>query len=340
MGFLNLILKREENPIVSIVYKNPFNIREISTEKEAILDIKAETQREEILDIEMQILYDPEYIERTIHYHGGMIIQGLAAGEAYGKLKKTISIHLLDYIQFQDSPKYHNCFRLLEQDEGFPLTSLVEMHYIELPKVNPGKRKNPQELTKAERFLEFVRYAGEDDSESYLDILKRADEGKEIKMAEKIMEKVTEEELVRERALARDKYLHQQASIARSMKRLKEMDNLEAKLEDTEARLESAKTKLEHTATKLEHATTELEHTTAELQHTETKLEHTEAELQHTEAELQHTEAELEHTEAKLEDSQQNYKILIHALRAKGMTKEHLIEMTGLSMQKIEEYLK
>lgn len=89
IGMLNLILDRKEDPIKSVTYRNPFNVRETDSQKEGILDIKAETDCGELLDIEMQFAEDDEIVERNLYYHCGMVTQGLAAGEKYGKLKKT-----------------------------------------------------------------------------------------------------------------------------------------------------------------------------------------------------------------------------------------------------------
>ena len=53
---LNLILKRDKDPIVDIEYKNPFEIREYVDDKETILDIKVTTNSGEIIDLEIQLI--------------------------------------------------------------------------------------------------------------------------------------------------------------------------------------------------------------------------------------------------------------------------------------------
>jgi len=47
-SLLNKILGREDDPIVSIEYKNPFILKESMDEKETVLDIKAETNNREL----------------------------------------------------------------------------------------------------------------------------------------------------------------------------------------------------------------------------------------------------------------------------------------------------
>ncbi len=206
---LNLILDRKDNPITAIIYKNPFNVRENETQKESILDIKAETEQGELLDLEIHLLYDADFIHRNIYYHGGMITQALESGEEYVKIKKTISIFIVDFCLFPQTDQYASKFLFKEERENFVLTELVELHYLELPKVNPGRKKTAGELTKLERYLEYLRCAGDASCREYLEDL-RSQGGKEIAMTEKLLRKATADEIVREQAIARDKFRLQQ----------------------------------------------------------------------------------------------------------------------------------
>ena len=209
IAVLNLILDRKDNPITAIVYKNPFNVRENETQKESILDIKAETEQGELLDLEIHLLYDADFIHRNIYYHGGMITQALESGEEYVKIKKTISIFIVDFCLFPQTDQYASKFLFKEERENFVLTELVELHYLELPKVNPGRKKTAGELTKLERYLEYLRCAGDASCREYLEDL-RSQGGKEIAMTEKLLRKATADEIVREQAIARDKFRLQQ----------------------------------------------------------------------------------------------------------------------------------
>ena len=177
--------------------------------KESILDIKAETEQGEVLDLEIHLLYDADFIHRNVYYHGGMITQALESGEEYVKIKKTISIFIVDFCLFPQTDQYASKFLFKEERENFVLTELVELHYLELPKVNPGREKTAGELTKLERYLEYLRCAGDASCREYLEDL-RSQGGKEIAMTEKLLRKATADEIVREQAIARDKFRLQQ----------------------------------------------------------------------------------------------------------------------------------
>lgn len=60
-------------------------------------------------------------------------------GERYAKLKPCIGIHILDYLMFPSFKDFHNqfLFRTGTPEESI-LTHDLSLHYIELPKLNPG----------------------------------------------------------------------------------------------------------------------------------------------------------------------------------------------------------
>ena len=89
IGLLNRILEREEDPIVDLVYQNPFSMAELEEEKEIIMDILVETQSGEQIDIEMQIGTTKDLMNRFLYYLSKLVVRGLEKGEDYGKLKKA-----------------------------------------------------------------------------------------------------------------------------------------------------------------------------------------------------------------------------------------------------------
>lgn len=221
IAVLNLILEREEDSITSIEYRNPFNLRERPSQKESILDIKAETSGGELLDLEIHLFYDGDFIPRNLYYHGGLLKETLESGENYDRIKKTISIYIVNFTLFENTDRFHCRFQFKERDENFPLTDMTQMHYLELPKVNPGRKKAVSELTELERYLEYLRYAGEPGEEGYMEEL-QAQGGKEIAMTDNIMRKVTEDDILREEAIAREKFQLVQRQRAQQLRRAEE----------------------------------------------------------------------------------------------------------------------
>ena len=89
-NLLNKILERTDNPIVDLTYKNPFNLREYTDDKESVLDIKVEAdlmypdldvydddnsikddedyKRKKLIDVEMQIVWHKNMKPRILTY--------------------------------------------------------------------------------------------------------------------------------------------------------------------------------------------------------------------------------------------------------------------------------
>ncbi len=236
IALLNHILERKEDPIIDLDYKNPFNVREFDDEKEFILDIKVVTSGGEIIDIEMQMIRQDDLKERLIVYHGGLIRDALKKGEAYGRMKETITICIVDAVVFEETEQFMNCFYFMEEKEHFKFSEKTSICCIELPKVNP-KERPVEELTPLEVCLEYLKYADEKGSAHVDELVTRG--GKELEMAQALLEKATEDEILREKAIAREKYLQDQISIQYNMeqnkKRIEEMQrDVEEKQRDVE----------------------------------------------------------------------------------------------------------
>jgi len=56
--------------------------------------------------------------------------------QAYGTLKDTITINILNFDYLQETDEFHSEFGLLEKKKHFSLTDALAMHYIDYPNKN------------------------------------------------------------------------------------------------------------------------------------------------------------------------------------------------------------
>lgn len=70
--------------------------------------------------------------KRNLYYLSKMYTEDLRVGENYGKLKKAVSISILDF-NLTDDPEYHSVY-YLRDERGRLYTDLFEVHIIELGK--------------------------------------------------------------------------------------------------------------------------------------------------------------------------------------------------------------
>ena len=206
IALLNLILDRKDDPIVDITYKNPFSISEKDEDKMIIMDIRVETQGGELIDIEMQVEVELAYVNRSIFYGCSMLTEGLNRGENYARLKRSIVISFVKGRLFPDSENFHSVYRLYERDTHRQLADILELHYIELGKIE-WRNKSPDELDELEQFGAYLYCAGDSKYETYVEELVQTKHEGVISMTDKVLKEVSQDEKLRENRLAREKFL-------------------------------------------------------------------------------------------------------------------------------------
>lgn len=211
---LNKILGRDSNPIVDLEYKNPFQAKAYVDDKETILDIKATLDSGDIVNIEMQIVWHKDMPERLIFYMSGLVRESLKEGESYDKMRSSITICITNSIANPNHDDYMTEYCVMETKHHFKLSDKCKIYCIELPKVNPTG-KPVEELDPLEICLEYLKHAGGDRRE-YVNALIKAG-GKELEMAQRKLEKVTQDEILREQAIAREKFQRDKISMQARM---------------------------------------------------------------------------------------------------------------------------
>ena len=201
MEILNIILERKDDPIKSIILKNPIDTAEREDEKETIMDIRAETSSGEELDIEMQSGNLSIYPDRVLFYGGRLVNSSLQQGFKYDKMKKSIVVSIINGILFSEIDSCHSIFDVRERETSLPLSDRLEFHFLELGKVDG--QKPVEELTDVERLAAYLKYANVEEKQEYVqEIL----DSEGIAMTENAYRKVTQDEIEYERMESRLKY--------------------------------------------------------------------------------------------------------------------------------------
>ena len=198
---LNIILERKQDPIRAIVIKNPIDIPEREADKESVMDIRAETESRELLDIEMQAGDLKFYQNRALFYGGRLVNSALQVGENYDKMKKSIVISITSGRLFPSLAGCHNIFEMRDRERGLLLCDRLELHFLELSKIDG--RKPVSALTEIERLGAYLKFASVEDRQDYV---KQILSSEDIAMTENAYRKVTEDELEYERRESRFRY--------------------------------------------------------------------------------------------------------------------------------------
>lgn len=185
-----------EIPIEKVEVQTEVSLeKQLEENKLGRLDIIAVLNDNTIVNIEMQVSNQYNFIERSLYYWSGNYYNDLKAGRDYRKVKKTITINILNYELFSEGP-FHEIGRLKRDFQNTILTDKIEMHFIQIPKFLKEKREN---RTKLEQWMQFISQIDKREVELAMK------ENEEIKKANEEYEYLTGEEAERRLAFLRDK---------------------------------------------------------------------------------------------------------------------------------------
>lgn len=130
--FLSDFLGIPVDEIKSVRILNTFLPVRWHREKQGIVDVLLEMHDKTKVNVELQLEHVHSWIERSLYYITKQYSGYLVTGQKYGKLKKCVSIHLLDFNLTKDEA-YHHVYRMRRED-GREYSDKLEIHVIEMKK--------------------------------------------------------------------------------------------------------------------------------------------------------------------------------------------------------------
>lgn len=185
----------------TVTHLNPFNLKEFEQDKASILDLKVKTQKQERINIEVQINREDDFRKRSLYYWAKMYAETIKEAESYISLKKSIVINIMDFEIINETDKYHTEYKILEKEEHFTLIEDLSIHYIELPKFDI--KKDIEHMEANELWLTFMKNAGKPETEDKIN--KLIERSETLKMAKEMLEKISADEMLRQQYYAREK---------------------------------------------------------------------------------------------------------------------------------------
>ncbi len=161
-SLVNSILPEEEQ-LVTLELKNPYNPSDYISGKISYLDIKAKDEKGRLYDIEMQVAPYDFFGMRLLFYWAKLYGSQLKSGNTYDDLRKTIVISLIDFNYFKDpkgKARFHRRIGLCDLDtkEMYKQTDGIELQFVELKKF---KKELPDIHSTLERWITFMNKSHE-----------------------------------------------------------------------------------------------------------------------------------------------------------------------------------
>jgi predicted transposase/invertase (TIGR01784 family) len=135
LSFLNGVFKPPKGQELTDIeiLSTKLNKERIS-EKSIVLDIRARTAEGVQINIEIQLVNRYNVEKRTLFYWSRLFNSQLPSGDDYKMLKKTVTINILDF-EYLPLERYHSTYHLREDHTYHQMTDVLEIHFIELPKL-------------------------------------------------------------------------------------------------------------------------------------------------------------------------------------------------------------
>lgn len=130
--FLSDVLGIPPERIRTVRITNSFLRRQYRWQKEGIIDMALELNDDTCIDLELQVRTQNYWYKRQLFYLSRMYAGGLRTGQNYDRLRKCISIGILDF-KLRPDDRYHTKY-ILRSEDGLEYPDLFEIHTIELGK--------------------------------------------------------------------------------------------------------------------------------------------------------------------------------------------------------------
>ena len=199
--FIADTLEIPSDSIKEIIITNPELVPETSDGKFSRLDLNLRVDNN-LINVEIQLKNENDFRDRTLFYWAKLYTSELKSGDIYGKLKKTITINIINFNMF-DCEDFHSEVVASIKNRNEIFSDKFSMHFFELKKV--GKKVNPD--NRRELWMHFLNADSEEDfemlKETKVPIMERA---------VKVIYDLSEDTKVRELARIREKELHDKAS--------------------------------------------------------------------------------------------------------------------------------
>ncbi len=141
LHLLNSVVETS-SPITHIDIRKTELTPEFLGQKGVRLDILAKTSEGCLINIELQKQDEHNMIHRSM-FHWSKLFSGQAVvSERYEDLKRTICINILNFSLFKDKRFWHKHF-VTDSETNERLTDLLELHFLELPKVKKLPTESP-----------------------------------------------------------------------------------------------------------------------------------------------------------------------------------------------------
>ncbi|MCM1044621.1 MAG: Rpn family recombination-promoting nuclease/putative transposase [Candidatus Gastranaerophilales bacterium] len=226
-GLICSLLHLDVRRVRSVEILNPIVIGTYVEDKDFILDVKVLMNNDTVIDLEMQVINEHDWIERSLSYLCRSY-DHLKHGDHYIDVKTAIQISFLDFTLFPENPEFYAVYQL-RSEKNTIYSDKLRLHVVNLKQINLA--------TEEDKRYHIDQWAALFKATTWEEIKMLARQNEYIRDASETIYRLSQEEKLRMQCEAREDYYRRQRKIE---KRLAEQEEtIEQQKEQLEKRDET-----------------------------------------------------------------------------------------------------
>ena len=217
-GLISSLLHLSLEEITSVEITNPIELGRTINAKDFFLDIKVLLNSDTIINLEMQVINEHNWIERSLSYLCRSF-DGLNKGDNYLKARPVVQISLLDFTLFPEHPEFYATYQLLNVKNYIKYSDKLYLHVLDLTRIDLA--------TEEDKHYQIDYWASLFKATTWEELRMLAEKNESIAEATETVYKLSEEEMIRLQCEAREDYYRRQrdAEILRERQEQQMLEN-------------------------------------------------------------------------------------------------------------------
>lgn len=202
-GLVCALMGLSMEDIQECTIENPIELGENIDDKTCILDVKILLNSTERINIELQVLNEGDWTDRSLLYLC-RAFDDLSSGSPYTSLKKTVHIGILDFQLFPDVQEFYSEYKMMNEKNGKVYNDKFILRVLELTQI--------ENVSEEMRHTDLYHWARLFKASNWEEVSALAKENVVFKETANTIKKLTAEEKIKLQCEARERYEHDRAS--------------------------------------------------------------------------------------------------------------------------------
>ncbi len=237
-ALLSALLHINPDDITQVTILNPIELGRTIQDKEFLLDIKLELNRRSHINLEMQVINEKNWPERSLCYLC-RTFDDLNRGEDYLEIRSAVQIGILNFTLFPDAPEFLSNYYLMNVKNRKIYSDKFRLTVLDLTQKDLATQEDLLYLT--DIWAAFFRAA------TWEELKMIANQNASLLEAANTVRQLTLEDKIRLECSAREDYLRREATKAKQYAQAEaSLRQTEEKIRQTEEKLRQAEAEKEH----------------------------------------------------------------------------------------------